>query len=118
MIRFINCIRRKPELSDYEFREYWNSQEFDSLIQRVANSVGALSFDKRLTLIIPENDWVTLIRGSEEPYDATLEYFLENAHDFEESYGTDEFQQISKAMLTYQQQFVDLPNSCGFFTEG
>lgn len=118
MIRFINCMRRKSGLTDVEFREYWNSPEFESLVQKVAGAIGAVSVARRLTLQVPQNEWITLMRGTEDPYDATLEYMLENAQQFEDIYGSDEFLKLVREMLDYQNQFIDQERSSAFFTEG
>ena len=35
MIRFINCVRRRADISSEQFRQFWNDPKFDALINRV-----------------------------------------------------------------------------------
>lgn len=56
------------------------------------------------------------MRGSEDPYDGTIEYFLPNAHGFEKAYATDEFRVASAQMTEYQKRFIDISACSGFFT--
>lgn len=116
MIRYINCVKRRSDVSIEEFRRLWGSSEFDQLIKNTAELVGASGFKKSYTLQVPENEIIQLMRGSEDPFDGTLEYFLPNAHGFEKAYATDEFRAIATKMLEYQKKFIDIASCSGFFT--
>ena len=35
MIRYLNCFRKKADLSDEEFRRYWISAEFHKLVEAI-----------------------------------------------------------------------------------
>ena len=118
MVRYINCIRRKKGLSDMEFREYWNSPEFDNYIQTVAGAFGAVSVKKNLTLKVPQNDWIAVARGTAEPYDGVIEYWLENSKKFEKSFLSKKFLTVGQEISRFQAQFMDLKNCSSFFTEG
>ena len=36
MIRYINCFRKKSDVSADEFREYWSGAEYNELIEKIA----------------------------------------------------------------------------------
>ncbi len=116
MIRYISCVKRRSDVSLEEFRRLWGATEFDQLIKKTADLVGASSFKKSFTLQVPENEIIQLMRGSDDPFDGTIEYFLPNAHGFEKAYVTDEFRAASATMTEYQKKFVDISASSGFFT--
>jgi len=35
VIRFINCVRRRADISSEQFRQFWNDPELDAIIGRV-----------------------------------------------------------------------------------
>ena len=41
MIRFINCVCRRADISFEQFRQFWNDPKFDALISRVVEYTGA-----------------------------------------------------------------------------
>jgi len=116
MIRFIHCMKRRPELTTAEFREYWNSQEFAGLLDRMADMVGSVSMMKNLTFNIEMNNELMQERGSEEPYDGILEVWCENASDLQ-GINSDEGEALRAEMEAYQEKFVDFKASKRFFTE-
>jgi len=117
MIRFINCVRRRKDISVDEFRRYWNSPEFEYLFERLFIIVQPKGFAKNLTLQVSANEQIRQERGSGEPFDGTLEYWWHDASELLEKYDTPEAQEIRKEMLEYQHQFIDIPNCRAFFTE-
>jgi hypothetical protein len=116
MIRYINCVKRRSDVSIDEFRRHWGASEFDQLIKKTAELVGASGFKKSFTLQVPENEIIQLMRGSDDPFDGTIEYFLPNAHGFEKAYATDDFRDVSAKMTEYQKKFINISASSGFFT--
>ena len=117
MIRFINCVRRREDISVDEFRRYWDSPEFEQLFQRLFMIVQPRGFAKNLTLQFSANEQIRQERGSGEPFDGTIEFWWENAAELLEKYDAPEAQVIRREMLEYQQQFIDIPNCRAFFTE-
>jgi hypothetical protein len=105
-------------MSHQEFRDFWNSEKFDDLRNRVATLYGAVKTSKSLTLQVEANLTVRQDRGGAEPYEGVIEYFLNDAASLMTVYDTEDAQVIGKEMEAYLEQFVDLANSAGFFTEG
>ena len=117
MIRYINCFRRKPDISPEDFREYWNGAEFDELVEKVAQLTNALSHSKTLTLQVEMGQRLIDDRGMDEPYDGVLEYHWDNANRLKHFYEAPEAKQLSEQVTKYQSQFIDLSRSTAFFTE-
>ncbi len=118
MIRFINCVKRRPDISVEQFRQYWNSNEFESLIKQVVAISGAARYKKSATLVIEANHLVQERRGTGEPFDGVLEYWWEKAAHLDELLARPEAEALMQKMLANQKQFADLAHSSGFFTEG
>lgn len=117
MIRFINCIRKRADISDTEFRDYWNSDEFETLVQRMVSLFGVINHQRNLTLKVELNNEIMKERGSGEPFDAIIEYWWDNAQELMETLGTEEADVLMREMKEYQNQFIDFSSSHQFFTE-
>ncbi len=116
MIRFIHCMKKRPELTIAEFREYWNSQEFTELMDRMTQMLGPVSVIRNLTFNIELNNSLMQERGAEEPFDGIIEFWLESAADLQ-NLNNAEADALRAEMEAYQQQFVDFTESRRFFTE-
>jgi hypothetical protein len=117
VIRFINCLRRRPDQTIEQFRQHFDDPKFAALMQRTAALTGALRHAKHATLNVQANDLVRQQRGTSAPFDGVLEYWWDNAAHLLEKLNSPEGQALTKEMLAYQQQFVDLSDSSAFFTE-
>ena len=67
MIRYINCCRKLPELSNDDFRDYWQGAEFDELVRRVAQMTSASHYEKNLTLKVDMGHTLSGTAGSPNP---------------------------------------------------
>ena len=117
MIRFIHCVKRHSSLSPEEFRRYWNSTEFSTLLEYLGRLTGAYRVEKNLTLMIEMNTELMKERGSQEPFDGILEVWFDNARVFNENDENSELNRLLEQMETYQGQFIDFSRSMRFFTE-
>ncbi len=117
MIRFINCIKKRDDISIEDFRIYWHSQEFENLLQRVIDITKANHFAKNLTLDVDANVMIQEDRGGGEPFDGIIEYWWDKGSELMNLYNTDEAKQVRQQMIEYQRQFIDLAASSAFFTE-
>jgi len=117
VIRFINCMKRKPDLTPEQFRQYWTDPKFTSLIDRVVALTGATRYVRSATLNVSANQLVKERRGGQDPYDGVLEYWWENAANLLDKTSSPDGDALMQEMLAYQRQFVDLANSTAFFTE-
>ena len=117
MIRYINCVKRRPEMSVEQFRQFWNSNEFADLINQVVSITDAKRFSKSATLVIEANAQIRQQRGSSEPFDGVLEYWWDKASHLSELFARPEARELMQKMLEYQKQFIDMPHTVAFFTE-
>ena len=117
MVRFINCFKRRQDITAEQFRQFWSSDEFDKLIKQVVDITGASRYSKNATLVIEANALVQEQRGTGEPFDGVLEYWWEKASHLESLFADPEAQQLMREMLEYQKKFSDLTHSSAFFTE-
>jgi len=118
MIRFINCMRKRPGMSSEQFRQYWNDTKFDAIIGRVVEYTGAAGYSKNLTLLVAANELMQERRGgSAQPFDGVLEYWWDDGARLNSVLHTPQCDLLMKSMLEYQREFVDLENSCAFFAE-
>ncbi len=114
MIKFVQCIRRKPELSVAEFRNYW--REYRNVFQRVAEAVDAVRCSESMTLSVAENFDIMLSRGTKDPFDAIAEVWIKSAADLEKYAKSPAFQELTSELQALQAKFIDLENSTFFFT--
>lgn len=119
MIRFINCVRRRSDLTEVEFRQFWDSEEFAGLVSRMARAVGAEHYQYKRTLLVQANQNIRQLRGGADPFDGVVEYWFPGGvtamEDLLEIRSTRE---VMAEMNDYQARFLDLSRCCGFFTEG
>ena len=117
MIRHIKCIRKNPDLSDEEFRAFWNAPEYEDLNQQLITLANAVRYSRDLALKVEATQRVITDRGFVDPFDAVVEFWWEDASQLMELYDTPEAQQLRKKILDYENRFIDTVRSTAFFTE-
>lgn len=117
MIRFINAVRLRREISTEQFRQFWNGPEIDALIREIATYAGAAGYSKSLTLIVAANDVLRLRRAYGQPFDGVLEYWWNDAVALQRALNSKQCIAFMDAMVELQRPYVDLERSCAFFTE-
>ena len=117
MVRFINCIKKRDNISIEEFLNYWHSQEFEELLQRAVDITKPKRLARNLTLDIDANLMMKEERGNREPFDGIIEFLWDDGSELLDLYATDAAKRVREEMLDYQNQFIDLAGSSAFFTE-
>lgn len=117
MIRHIKCIRKKPDLSDQEFRAFWNAPEFEDLNQQVATLAKAVRYSRNLALKVEATHRIIDDRGFVDPFDAVIEFVWDDASHLMKLYDTPEAQELREKIADYENQFIDRSRSTAFFTE-
>ena len=117
MIRHIKCIRKNPDLSDEEFRTFWNAPEYEDLNQQMILLAKAARYSRNLALKVEATRRVIVDRGFIDPFDAVVEFWWEDASQLMELYDTSEAQQLRKKIADYENRFIDTLRSTAFFTE-
>ena len=113
MIKFIQCIRKKPELSHVEFRRYW--AEYKDRAAAVAEVVGVSRFSVSTMLTVEHNVHVQLSRGTVAPFDGVAEFWFPKAAGLEGIFERPEVIKRVSAMREMQEQMADLSQSVFFF---
>ena len=113
MIKFMQCIRRKPQLSVAEFRRYWDRYKEAWL------ELAKLSEAKRMVtsvgLDIDQNTSIRLARGTREPFDGVLEMWWASGEHVIKCLQDPELKDKLALMRQLQEEFVDLASSSFFF---
>lgn len=117
MIRFIHCVKRKEGVSTEEFRRFWNSPEFNGLIDEMLGHVLTAGIRKSLTLDIEFNKTLQAERDAKQSFDGVLEIVWQAGGDLAALLANDEFQRLTRTMEELQRPFVDFRESRRFFTE-
>lgn len=119
MIRFINCIYRHPDISIEEFRRHWSHPKFASLVEEMEHGCNARDSRHSLVLNIDLTTWVNQLRGAiNEPPDGVIEYWWDKGAGLEKMLDQPESAALLSKMHNYQEEFIDLNRSFGFFIEG
>ena len=113
MVKFVQCIRKKPELSVQEFRRFWKT--YQTRATELASAINAVGLTFSTTLNVEENLQVILIRGTSEPYDGLVEFRVSNAPRMMESLRSDANKRIWEEFKKLQTEFIDFENSAFFF---
>lgn len=117
MIKFVYCVRRRPELTADAFRTYWLEQH-GPLVRSFATALRAKRYVQSHTLDNAAlNAAAQQPRGTKPPYDGITEVWWDSVADLAGSLQTAEGQQANKTLAEDEARFCDLPNCSVFFTE-
>lgn len=113
MIKYIQCVRKKPEMSVQDFRRSWKTyQEKATDLARAMNAAG-LTFCT--TLNVDQNLQLMLTRGTSEPFDGVVEFRISNAPRTIEALNREPGKSLMENLRRAQSEFMDLENSSFFF---
>ena len=113
MIKLIQCIARKQELSVPQFRRQLS--EYRDRVQRLADALDAVRVTVCPTLQVEQNLEIMLSRGTSEPFDAVVAIWLERAPDVVAGSEGEDIRGLLDEMRDLQKEFMDLANSSFFF---
>lgn len=117
MIRFIHCMKCRPDVSLESFRGFWQSAEFNQQLSELAIKAGTREIRRNLTLQVETNNQLQMERGAEPPYDAILEIWFDQAAELQQLVDNNEIQELFQRMEQLQADYVDFHASKRFFTE-
>ena len=113
VITFIQCIRKKPEISIQDFRQSWRA--YQAKATELGKAVNAIGLTFSTTLAVDENLQVMLARGTSEPYDGLVEFRVSNAPKMLERLQEEPAKSILEELQLLQAELIDLENSSFFF---
>jgi hypothetical protein len=114
MIKYVQCLRRHPDLSPADFRQHW--EEYKGLWQELADHLMAIRVSFSTTLAIDANEQIAIQRGTAEPFDGLVETWVKDAHDLETRRADRKAKELQSRLFDKQHEFLDLPQCCFFFT--
>ena len=113
MLKWVQCVRRRPELTVVEFRRNW--LEYGEAIVSLGAEIGAVRIEVSAALAVEANlEWQAR-RGSAAPFDGLAEiHFAGSAPQFFEALRQPGAKENVERLLQLQEEFVDVPHSCFF----
>ena len=113
MIKFVQCVRRKPGLSKQEFREHWVA--YGDLVKAIEEASGAMRSVMSMALAVEQNLEIMQARGTKAPYDGMAELWWERGNDVVAFLESGSGDKVIDDLRRAQEAFMDLPNSTFFF---
>ena len=117
MIRLVRCLKRRSDISAEEFRRFWNDPEYLELTDQTINATCAMRSARNLTLHIELNRALTEFHDQDEPYDAVVEVWWENAQVLNAAMANQDAGDIQLRYNAFEDDFIDRAASRIFFTE-
>ena len=113
MLKWVQCVRRRPELTVVEFRRKW--LEYGEVIVALGAELGAVRVEVSAALVVGLNVEWQLHRGSAAPFDGLAEiHFSGSAPEFFAALQEPDPSTHVARLLRLQEDFVDIPHSCFF----
>lgn len=113
MIKFIQCVKKTPDMSVQDFRRSWKAYQAKMTDLAKAINVAGLTFCT--TLNVEENLQVMMTRGTSEPFDGVVEIRISNAPRTIEALSQEPGKSLMESLQRSQTEFIDLENSSFFF---
>lgn len=115
MVKFVQCMRRRPGLSVQAFRAWWEGYLERSA--ELAGAMGALRMTADTVLLVPENTEIRTARGTDEPYDGVVTIWMADAAPFENLKTNQAFRPLWDEILREQREGLDLERSSFFMVQ-
>jgi uncharacterized protein (TIGR02118 family) len=117
MLKFVYCVRRRPEMSPEAFRKYW-LENHGPLVRSFATTLKARRYVQSHTLDNPLlNAAAQQPRGTKPPYDGITELWWDSIEDLAAALQSPEGQEANRLLAEDEARFCDLPNCSVFFTQ-
>jgi uncharacterized protein (TIGR02118 family) len=116
MIKFVMCIKRHPDMTRGEFKEYWINKHGPFFMSN-ADVMGAKKYVQSHTLGTPLNEGLRTSRGMLPEYDGVAEVWFESEEALMEGMSSSEGQKLGAALLEDEGNFIDHSTSTAFIVE-
>lgn len=113
MIKLVQCIHSKPDLSPREFRAQFEA--YGKLIHDSLEQIGAVELELTVTLAVEANAEIMVSRSTGEPFDAMVEIWWPSAVALNEALVSPEGAKAVERIQKFQDEFIDLFRSVFFF---
>lgn len=115
MVKFVQCMRRRPGTSVQEFRTWWGTYLEKSA--ELAQAMGALKLTADAALLVPENMEIRTARGTGEPFDGVVTIWIKDASPFETLKSDPALLPLWEDVLREQRAGLDLERSSFFMVQ-
>ena len=113
MLKWVQCVRRRPELSVVEFRRQW--LRYGEEIVSLGAELGAVRVEVSAALAVGANVEWQARRGSAAPFDGLAEiHFSGSAPEFFAALEAPGPKACFERLEALQEELVDVPRSCFF----
>lgn len=113
MIKLVQCVRRRPDLSIAEFRDAW--EQYGDRLAVAATELGAAGARLSTTLQTAVNEALTEARGSTEPFDGVAEVLWPSGSEIAAAANVPWMRERIAELRRYQESFIDIGASSFFF---
>jgi hypothetical protein len=114
MITFVQCVRRRPEVTPAVFQRHW--KVYGEQVRALAETSNAVRFSLSRALAVEENLALIASRGTSEPFDGLVQISWTSGAaamaDVERAFAGPAL----AAMQRHQEEFMDLERCSFFFT--
>ncbi|RLB44974.1 MAG: hypothetical protein DRJ42_30980 [Deltaproteobacteria bacterium] len=115
MIKFIQCVRRKPDLDPAEFRGRW--QDYLDAIQRVVKLTEVVRMTSSYALAHETNALVQSARGTDDPFDAVLEVWWQVGAPAMQRLAEDDAKEMLQKTRGMLVEIIDVKRSSFFLSD-
>ena len=116
MIKLTFCVRRKDEISEKDFHDYWLN-EHGPLVKKHAKALGINRYVQTHAIDIPANAGAAAARGAPERLDGVAELWWDSLEELEASGQTEEGRIAAKELLEDEAKFLDFSRSPLWFNQ-
>ena len=117
MIKMVFCVKRRPDVPEAEFYEYWLNQH-GPLVRSRAEALNVRRYVQSHTVVNALDAAVSAARGmQQQPFDGLAELWWDDIESMQAATGSDAGQAANAVLLEDEQKFIDLEGSTIFFTE-
>ena len=116
MVKLVYCVRKRSDLSDEEFRNYWLNRH-GPLVAKLAPGLDLKRYVQSHTMTLELHELIRATRELKEHYDGLAELWWESMDAFIDAYSSPEGMEADAALREDEARFIDFADSCIFFTE-
>ncbi len=116
MIRLMILVRKREDVEEEKFRNFWKGRHAD-MVRQLCEALDAFQFSQALTLNIERNRTMHSRYGTEHPFDGSVEVYWDNAGHLETALGEPEIVGLFGRFMVEQREFIDHSRTCMYFTE-
>lgn len=115
MVKFVQCMRRRPGSTVQAFRVWWERYLERSF--ELAQAMGAVQMTADAALLVPENMEIRTARGTDEPFDGIVTIWIRDAIPFETLKADPALRPLWEEVLREQREGLDLERSAFFMAQ-